>query len=61
MDTLDIQFRKNGIIRPLCFRKILVKHFGEPTVLTIGKAPTLQCTLTKLKTRILSKYNSLYN
>jgi len=29
--------------------KILVQHFGEPTVLTIGKAPTLQCTFNKIK------------
>lgn len=37
------------LLGPYVFVKILVKHFGEPTVLTIGKAPTLQCTFNKIK------------
>ena len=51
MDTLDIQFRKMELLGPYVFVKILVKHFGEPTVLTIGKAPTLQCTFNKIKNK----------
>ena len=39
------------LLGPYVFVKILVKHFGEPTVLTIGKAPTLQCTFNKIKNK----------
>ncbi|WP_144501392.1 DDE-type integrase/transposase/recombinase, partial [Bacillus nitratireducens] len=31
------------------FMKRLVKHFGEPTVLTTDKAPALLCAFKKLK------------
>ncbi|EOO61203.1 hypothetical protein IKE_05933 [Bacillus cereus VD196] len=41
--------------------KRLVKHFGEPTVLTTDKAPALLCALKKLKHNgFLCAYETLH-
>ncbi|MGX5576200.1 IS6 family transposase [Bacillus toyonensis] len=48
--TLDIQLRKKRNHQAAyAFMKRLVKHFGEPTLLTTDKAPALLCALKKLK------------
>ncbi|SFM27666.1 putative transposase [Bacillus sp. 5mfcol3.1] len=48
--TLDIQLRKKRDYQAAyAFMKRLVKHFGEPTVLTTDKAPALLCAFKKLK------------
>ncbi|WP_142389106.1 IS6 family transposase, partial [Bacillus thuringiensis] len=48
--TLDIQLRKKRDHQAAyAFMKRLVKHFGEPTVLTTDKAPALLCAFKKLK------------
>ncbi|MBG9935019.1 MULTISPECIES: IS6 family transposase [Bacillus] len=53
--TLDIQLRKKRNHQAAyMFMKKLVKAFGEPTILTIDKAPALLCALKKLK------HNGLY-
>ncbi|WP_374221014.1 IS6 family transposase [Bacillus cereus group sp. N21] len=48
--TLDIQLRKKRDTQAAySFIKRLVQIFGEPTVLTTDKAPSLLCALKKLK------------
>ena len=48
--TLDIQLRKKQDHQAAyAFMKRLVKHFGEPMVLTTDKAPALICTFNKLR------------
>ncbi|WP_255255556.1 IS6 family transposase [Bacillus cereus] len=48
--TLDIQLRKTRDHQAAyMFMKRLVKVFGEPTVLTTDKAPTLLCAFKKLQ------------
>ncbi|WP_229188714.1 IS6 family transposase, partial [Bacillus cereus] len=48
--TLDIQLRKKRDHQAAyAFMKRLVKHFGEPMVLTTDKAPALLCAFKKLK------------
>ncbi|MEB9697619.1 IS6 family transposase, partial [Bacillus cereus] len=48
--TLDIQLRKTRDHQAAyAFMKRLVKHFGEPSVLTTDKAPALLCAFKKLK------------
>ncbi|NSW39774.1 IS6 family transposase, partial [Bacillus sp. Xin1] len=48
--TLDIQLRKKRDHQAAyAFMKRLVKHFGEPTVLTTDKAPALLCAFNKLR------------
>ncbi|MEI4606012.1 IS6 family transposase, partial [Bacillus cereus] len=50
--TLDIQLRKKRDHQAAyAFMKRLVRRFGEPTVLTIDKAPALLCAFNKLKTQ----------
>ncbi|MBK5469322.1 IS6 family transposase [Bacillus sp. TH19] len=54
--TLDIQLRKTRNHQDAyMFMKRLVKIFGEPTVLTTDKAPTLLCAFNKLKEQGLYK------
>ncbi|EJS46500.1 IS6 family transposase [Bacillus nitratireducens] len=49
-NTLDIQLRKKRDHQAAyALMKRLVKHFGEPTVLTTDKAPALLCAFKKLK------------
>ncbi|MED1270109.1 IS6 family transposase [Bacillus mycoides] len=48
--TLDIHLRKKRDYQAAyAFMKRLVKTFGEPTVLTTDKAPSLLCALNKLQ------------
>ncbi|MGH0945179.1 IS6 family transposase [Bacillus mycoides] len=48
--TLDFQLRKTRNHQAAyAFMKRLVKHFGEPSVLTIDKAPALLCAFKKLQ------------
>ena len=48
--TLDIQLcRTRNHQAASTFMKRLVKHFGEPSVLTTDKAPTLPCAFKKLQ------------
>jgi len=48
--TLDFQLRKTRNHQAAyAFMKRLVKHFGEPSVLTTDKAPALLCAFKKLK------------
>ncbi|MFD0770105.1 IS6 family transposase, partial [Bacillus sp. CGMCC 1.60114] len=48
--TLDIQLRqKRDTQAAYAFMKILVRSFGEPTVLTTDKAPSLASAFKKLK------------
>ncbi|MEB9697311.1 IS6 family transposase, partial [Bacillus cereus] len=48
--TLDFQLRKTrNHPAAYAFMKRLVKHFGEPSVLTTDKAPALLCAFKKLK------------
>ena len=48
--TLDFQLRKAlDHQAAYAFMKRLVKHFGEPSVLTTDKAPALLCALKKLQ------------
>lgn len=48
--TLDIQLRKTRDHQTAyAFMKRLVKAFGEPTVLTTDKTPSLLCAFNKLK------------
>ncbi|OUA92411.1 IS6 family transposase, partial [Bacillus thuringiensis] len=48
--TLDFQLRKTRNHQAAyAFMKRLVKHFGEPTVLTTDKAPALLCAFKKLQ------------
>ncbi|MBJ8055052.1 IS6 family transposase [Bacillus cereus] len=48
--TLDIQLRKRRDTQAAyAFMKRLFQTFGEPTVLTTDKAPSLLCALKKLK------------
>ncbi|MGR5965911.1 DDE-type integrase/transposase/recombinase [Bacillus cereus] len=52
--TLDIQLRKTRDYQAsYMFMKRLVKAFGEPTVLTTDKAPSLTCTFKIEKERFL--------
>ncbi len=47
---MDIQLRKKRDHQAAyAFMKGLIKHFGEPTVLTTDKAPALLCAFKKLK------------
>ncbi|EJS46617.1 hypothetical protein ICG_05692 [Bacillus cereus BAG1X1-3] len=49
-NTLNIQLRKKRDHQAAyAFMKRLVKHFGELTVLTTDKAPSLLCAFKKLK------------
>lgn len=48
--TLDFQLRKTRNHQAsYAFMKRLVKHFGEPSVLTTDKAPALLCAFKKLQ------------
>ena len=48
--TLDFQLRKTRDHQDAyTFMKRLVKHFGEPSVLTTDKVPTLLCAFKKLQ------------
>ncbi|MBG9937321.1 DDE-type integrase/transposase/recombinase, partial [Bacillus tropicus] len=48
--TLDFQLRKTRDHQAAyAFMKRLVKHFGEPSVLTTDKAPALLCAFKKLQ------------
>ncbi|MDZ4417105.1 IS6 family transposase [Bacillus cereus] len=48
--TLDFQLRKTRNYQAAyTFMKRLVKHFGEPSVLTTDKAPALFCAFKKLQ------------
>lgn len=48
--TLDFQLRKTRNHQATyAFMKRLVKHFGEPSVLTTDKAPALLCAFKKLQ------------
>ncbi|MHA4120024.1 IS6 family transposase, partial [Bacillus cereus] len=48
--TLDFQLRKTRNHQAAyAFMKRLVKHFGEPSVLTTDKAPALLCAFKKLQ------------
>ncbi|MGR5993164.1 IS6 family transposase [Bacillus cereus] len=48
--TLDFQLRKTRDHQArYAFMKRLVKHFGEPSVLTTDKAPALLCAFKKLQ------------
>ncbi|MHA2890573.1 IS6 family transposase [Bacillus cereus] len=48
--TLDFQLRKKRDHQvTYAFMKRLVKHFGEPSVLTTDKAPALLCAFKKLQ------------
>ncbi|WP_153043848.1 DDE-type integrase/transposase/recombinase, partial [Bacillus thuringiensis] len=48
--TLDFQLRKTrNHPAAYAFMKRLVKHFGEPSVLTTDKAPALLCAFKKLQ------------
>ncbi|OUA92330.1 IS6 family transposase [Bacillus thuringiensis] len=48
--TLDFQLRKTRNHQAAyAFMKRLVKHFGEPSVLTTEKAPSLLCAFKKLQ------------
>ncbi|MFV1456837.1 IS6 family transposase [Bacillus mycoides] len=48
--TLDFQLRKTrNHHAAYAFMKRLVKHFGEPSVLTTDKAPALLCAFKKLQ------------
>ncbi|PFY97049.1 IS6 family transposase [Bacillus pseudomycoides] len=59
--TLDIQLRqKRDTQAAYAFMKRLVQTFGEPTVLTTDKAPSLLCALKKLKEKDLSKNTAHY-
>ncbi|PGW38502.1 IS6 family transposase [Bacillus thuringiensis] len=52
--TLDIQLRRTRDHQAAyMFMKRLVKAFGEPSVLTTGKAPALLCAFKKWKKRRL--------
>ncbi|EOP72656.1 hypothetical protein KOW_01224 [Bacillus cereus VDM006] len=54
--TLDIQLRKKRDTQAAyAFMKRLVQTFGEPTVLTTDKAPSLLCALKKLKMKGFNK------
>ncbi|WP_141559190.1 DDE-type integrase/transposase/recombinase, partial [Bacillus thuringiensis] len=48
--TLDFQLRKTRNHQAAyAFMKRLVKHFGEPSVLTTDKTPALLCAFKKLQ------------
>ncbi|WP_146737760.1 IS6 family transposase [Bacillus tropicus] len=57
--TLDIQLRKKRDHQAAyAFMKRLVKHVGEPTVLTTDKAPALLCAFKKLKEQGFYKHTT---
>ncbi|PEY99717.1 IS6 family transposase [Bacillus sp. AFS018417] len=56
-DTLDFQLRKKRDYQAAyAFMKRLVKHFGEPSILTTDQAPALLCAFKKLKKKGLYQH-----